>query len=78
MLYVKANQATTRNMTTNVFTEPYPLFHENDLGAFLLFCIKCYVSEANQAMNQKVSVDSYRVNHCLLRHLIRGVLIFEL
>ena len=40
--------------TTNVFTEPYSLFHENDLGAFLLFCIKCYVSEANQAMNQKV------------------------
>ena len=50
MLHVKANQATTRNMTTNVFTEPYPLFHENDLGAFLLFCIECYMSEAYQAM----------------------------
>ena len=62
MLHVEADQAITRKMTTNVFTEPYALFHENDLGAFLLFCIKCYVSEANQAMNQKgkVTVDSER------------------
>jgi len=42
MVHVEANQATTRNMTTNVFTEPYPLFHENDLGVFLLFYIKDY------------------------------------
>ena len=50
MLHVEADQAITRKMTTNVCTEPYPLFHENDLGAFLLFCIKCYMSEAYQTM----------------------------
>ena len=31
----------------------HPLFHENDLGAFLLFCIKCYMLQANQTRNQK-------------------------
>ena len=51
MLHVEADQAITRKMTTNVFTEPYALFHENDLGAYLLCYIKCYMSEANQAMN---------------------------
>ena len=50
MLHVEADQAITRKMTTNVFTEPYALFHENDLGAFLLFCIECYMSEAYQTI----------------------------
>ena len=50
MLHVEADQAITRKMTTNVFPEPYALFHENDLGAFLLFCIECYMSEAYQTI----------------------------
>ena len=50
MLHVEADQAITRKMTTNVFPEPYALFHENDLGAFLLFCIEYYMSEAYQTI----------------------------
>ena len=50
MLHVEADQVITRKMTTNLFTEPYALFHENDLGAFLLFCIECYMSEAYQTI----------------------------
>ena len=51
----------------------HPFLAENDLRVLFLYCIKCYMSEANQAMNQKamnqkVTVDSYRVNLCLLRY----------
>ena len=53
MLHVEVDQAITRKMTTNVFTEPYPLFHENDLGAFFLYYIKCYLSEGHSFLNFK-------------------------
>ena len=38
-------------MTTNVFTQTYPRYHENDLGAFFLFCIKCYTTETNKMLH---------------------------
>ena len=78
MLHVEADQAITRKMTTNVFTELYPLFHENDLGAFLLFCIKCYMSEANQAMNQKGDCGLLQSESLIAAALNQRVLIFEL
>ena len=41
-------------MTTNVFTElTHSLSYENDLGVSLLCYIKCYMSEANQAITRK-------------------------
>jgi len=53
MLHVEANQAITRKWLQMYLQNLHPLFHENDLGGSLLCYIKCYMSEANQAMNQK-------------------------